>query len=461
MIRSSVCAGPPPPAPARLPLLALVLSLCSLACGPASPASPQAPVADTTDAARFVEQEQRALHMLAATDRRIGLRAGIVPSEDDKQKMRMGVIFEGGGSSTVILDGMPDVMSFEARGRALDEAEKSVRSGREPQDERLGFARFIAEERARLARERTLPKAASEIVRAIVGAWVPVSDPDMLAGRDQWLAKRLDDLRASLGSGAMTIAERDELDDALDPLEKKIFGLNASMKALAALRLSLSDVRTTPGHAPRDEELLPDLALFLDWDLGKPPLLDVLRELERDLRADLTPRLAALDGAKRAELGRRVTELLGASPCERREVPGSRIASMAPPPERAAACASLAALCSASSGPEGSLAPLLALHEWAVLATWALHGAPVEAHLMAELESETKSGVTRLALVRPVVAIGAALYAREAVAKNGSIDLPETRQRACDILARGNGRMGSLRRLSDLRARLRERPRDR
>jgi hypothetical protein len=418
--------------------LGVMLAACAPAATPRTPAT----TATTNDeAARFAEQEGRALRLLAATDRRIALRAGLTPSDDDKQRMRMGVILEE-DPTTVILDGMPDTMSFDARKRALDEAERAVTAGaepgKEPPDERRAFARFLAEERARLERERRLPRAASDIVRAIVETWRPPATPDAAAGRDQWLTRRLSDLRAAVASSPMTVAERDELDDALDPLEKQALGLTESTKALTALRLSLGDVRTIPGRAPDERELLSELDTFLDWRQGKTALADLLRSLEAELRAAAEPRLAALDRGKRAEVAKRVAELMLRPMCERRPTPGSALGSMRAPPERAGACAAVAALCEAPDADAG-LPALVALHDWAVLATWAMHGAPVGGRLLAELESEEKSDATRLALVRPVVAIGAALYARE-VTRVGA----ETRARACAVRGMGGARLEAI-----------------
>lgn len=412
---------------------AVVSVLLLVACAPAAAPPPAAPQVDPAkERARFAEEETKALRMLAAADRRIALRAGITPTDEEKHKTGMGAILSE-DPSTVLLEGTPDPMSFEARKRALDGAEKTVSAGNEPREERLLFKRFLAEERIRLAHERRLPQSASEVVRAIVETWTPPPTMDAAGGRDQWLAKRLDDIRASLANATLTTDERDELEDALDPLEKLASGLNGSMKSLTELRLALGRVQTAPGHAPDEKDLFAEIHAYLGWDGGKAPLLTALEQLEKELRAEVEPSLASLDAKSRRELGQHVAELVVSSGCDRREVHGSPLMSMRPPPERAGACAAAAELCAAGDAKR-ALAPLVALHEWTVLGLWAIRGAPLGARFVSDIEPDKKSDLTRMAFVRPVVAVGAALYAREMF----QASLAETRGRACIVVKAGN-----------------------
>jgi hypothetical protein len=412
---------------------ALASILLLVACAPVAAPPPAAPRVDPAkERARFEEEETRALRLLAAADRRIALRAGITPTDDEKHKTGMGAILSE-DPTTVLLDGTPDPMSFEARKRALDSAEKTVSPGSEPRDERLLFKRFIAEERMRLARERRLPQSASDVVRAIVETWTPPPTMDAAGGRDQWLAQRLDDIRASLSNATLTTDERDELEDALDPLEKLANGLNGSMKSLTELRLALGRVQTAPSHAPDEKELFAEIQAYLGWEQGKTALVAALEQLEKELRAEVEPSLTSLDAKSRRDLGERVAALLTSTACDRREVSGSMLRSMRPPPERAGACAAAAELCAAGD-VKRALAPLVALHEWTVLALWAIRGAPLGARFVSDVEPDKKSDLTRMAFVRPVVAVGAALYARELFRAS----LEETRAHACSVVRAGN-----------------------
>src|SRR5262249_12823117 len=155
-----------------------------------------------------------------------------------------------------------------------------------------------------------------------------------------------------------------ELEDALDPLEKLAVGLNGSMKSLTELRLALGRLATTPNHAPDNEALRRDLSAYLAWDESKTALGSALEKVEKDLRAELEPRVGALDTKARGALGKAVAQLLSGGACPRREVQGSLLQSIRPPPKHTGACAAAAELC---SGKEAGLAPLVALHEWTVL----------------------------------------------------------------------------------------------
>ena len=118
-----------------------------------------------------------------------------------------------------------------------------------PHLERELVERIVAEERARLEEERSLPGGASALVRGIVETWSPPSSPDAAKERDEWLGHRIDVIQSSLAGSKLPRGALFELDDALDPLERIAASgeLPSSAKAIARLRVSLGDTAPASG----------------------------------------------------------------------------------------------------------------------------------------------------------------------------------------------------------------------
>jgi hypothetical protein len=118
-------------------------------------------------------------------------------------------------------------------------------------------------------------------------------------------------------------------------------------------------------------------------------------------------------------------------------VPGSRVRSMAAPPERAAGC-HLRHLVAATEDDSSRGIALAAMHDHVVVAQWALDvaggkGALAEATrahpLFALAEPEAQARLERIAQARPVVAIGAGEVVRVLL-----ISDPEQQARAWNAL---------------------------
>jgi hypothetical protein len=422
-------------------VLSLALAL-ALGCGPA--AGTWAETAGRKEdgaggrVAAFQEIEDEVLRDLAAADRRVGARARIEPREEDVRRLTMGAMLAE-DSSLAVVDGAIDPFSFEARARGLTAVKAKLASaptdlparapGRLPAPafENELLARVVEEEVVRLEEERGLPRSASALVRGVVDTWRPPATPRDAADRDRWLARRLDEVNAAVSKGAagsqtLDVVRARELDDALDALEHaaEAGGLGRATAELVNLRGTLEALATMPAAVATS-----------DWR-------DIGRRVQAHLGFTLTPdaldaRLTMLEGALRAAAERAIeAERLGtdalaehaaplvfrAGPCAV-AVPGSRVRSMAPPPERAAACHLRLTVASAGDAPARTYA-LVVMHDHVVVAQWALdvaRGSSTIAQTTARHRPLSRPGPDvvarweRIALARPTAAIGGGLAA--------------------------------------------------
>ncbi len=112
-------------------------------------------------------------------------------------------------------------------------------------------------------------------------------------------------------------------------------------------------------------------------------------------------------GPRRPAIEARARQLLLVErPCP--AVPGTRVRSMGPPPERAAICGALRALTEEAS----QSAALVALHDDVLLATAAVTAdPPPRTGLLSHPDDDVVDALRRASRERPVVAIGVALAA--------------------------------------------------
>jgi len=295
-----------------------------------------------------------------------------------------------------------------------------------PALERELLGRLVDAELTRLDEERALPRSASGLIRAIVETWRAPGTPTLAAERDRWLARRLDEVIAAVNatgerpktaSAPLDVVRARELDDALDALEHVI---EASGLALATARLvQLREVLETQGTRP-------PAAAISDWSvvarglrahLGlalTPELLDArLTAMEKDLREAATRAMAKAHATTDVAETKAAPLVFGRSPCES-SVAGSRVRSLAPPPERAAACR-LRTLQSAAGDDTARAMALVAMHDHVTVARWALdvaRGTATIAQTTGKNRPLSAPGPDviakweRLALAQPAVAIG-------------------------------------------------------
>ena len=410
---------------------AVAIALCA-ACGAptVSVERPHPHAAPTLD--RFLADEEHVLALLAAADARIAAR-GVEPDPVTLHHTVMGGVIAEDQSLGMQGD-RPDVLSFGVRARALDAAKVVVDKWTIPPDagaklsrpdlevELLG--RMITSEKLRLASERDLPRAAGVLFAALAATW-RAPDVKDAQSRDEWLARRIGEVEATLASQSLTIAERDALDDALDPLEHAMEGMPKSGAALVQLRLAVG--RVDVALRPRDRwsavsaEVVADTGMKLSADTLVAFLGTVTALLKREIDALVGVKVTEEIAARAAE------SLFGTiERCDARLAAPSRIRALEPPPERAFDCAIIARTIAARTADD-VLVVLLAMHDAVVAATWAVitaRGGDATAialaapKLLAPLAPTEEGKLARFAATRPVEAIARAL-AIEWVMRNG------------------------------------------
>jgi hypothetical protein len=381
-----------------------------------------APALEATRVATFGRLEDEAMSWMAAADPRLAARANApAPSTDDVLK-RIGteaVLAED--ATAVIHGGSLDLFAFRARASALDQAAHRVAASVDPLPEdvtgggaiarprleRELLARLIQEEAVRTAEEGKLGDASGDLVRAIVATWTVPAVPEEWPLRDAWVSKHLLEIRDSLRQGPPRTGPLD-LDVELYPLERLLAPLQfpRGSAAIAELRVGLDqDMRQVPPL------VIPERVAFgakvhLGVTVDAPTLAARFERTAARLR-DLASAALVASGPERPAIEARARQLLLVErPCP--AVPGTRVRSMGPPPERAAICGILRAL---MEEPVQSAA-LVALHDDLLLAAAAVTAdPPPRTGLLSHPEDDLVDALRRGARERPIPAIGVGLAA--------------------------------------------------
>jgi hypothetical protein len=261
-------------------------------------------------------------------------------------------------------------------------------------------------------------------VRAIVETWAPPKTPEQSAARDRWLARRLEQVRAALATTALDVVRARELDDALDALEHAIDapGFGASTAELVKLREALEAQGSRPPAAATSDwnDVARGVRAHLGSTLSADALDARLASFQAALRAAAVESTANARVSEDAVLARASAMVFAATgpPCTA-AVPGSPVRSMAPPPEREAACRLRQAL-SADDDGTARAAILVAMHDHVVVARWALDVARGVATItqatgkhrpMSRPTPDVMARWETIALARPTAAIGGGLAA--------------------------------------------------
>lgn len=411
---------------------ATIALLVHLACGPPAPgaSAPSATDGAPQSSVAFDRLEEEILRDLAATDRRVALRARITPSDEDLRRVAMAAVLREDPTVGVIA-GSIDPFSFDARARGLEATRAKIASVPSPAgppgtSERELLARLVDEEVVRLEEERALPRSASSLVRAIVDTWQPPKDERELGDHDRLLARRLREVRETLKTTdpdvALDVVRARELDDALDALERLTSpGFPQTTKELVLVRDALEAAGSRPPAEARSDWTVvargarAHLGIFSDAEALSRRLATLAGELRP--RAEQAVAAARID---RETLAARLDEhVFAGGPCLD-AVPGSRVRSMAAPKEREPAC-HLRHLVARADDDAARAVALAAMHDHVVVAVWALEvarGASTIAQaqgahrLLAPVAPELRARYERIALARPVAAIGAGEAAR-------------------------------------------------
>ncbi|HTB75567.1 MAG TPA: hypothetical protein VK762_20090 [Polyangiaceae bacterium] len=404
------------------PWVALLVAGCARPLpGPARAAGP-APVDDAKRIATFTHLEDEALSWIAAADPRLAARASTpAPPTDDvlKQIGTEAVLAED--ATAVIHGGSLDLFAFRARSSALEQASHRVAAFGDPLPdggslggalarpklERELLARIIQEEQVRAEEEAKLGDASGDLVRAIVATWTLPAVPEEWPLRDAWVSKHLLEIRDSLRQGRPRTGPLD-LDVELYPLERLLAPLQfpRGSAAIAELRVGLDqDMRAVPTLVV-PERVAFGVKVHLGVAVDTGSLAARFAQTTARLH-DLAVAALESSGPGRAAIEARARQLLLVErPCP--AVPGTRVRSMGPPPERAAICGILRALMEEPV----QAAALVALHDDVLLAAAAVtSNPPPRTGLLSHPEDDMVDALRRAARERPVPAIGVGLAA--------------------------------------------------
>ena len=415
-------------------VVALAFALAAAACGAAgapTEARPARPDIDPQQAFELGEDE--VLRDLAAIDRRLAQRAHITPAEQDLQRISMAAMLRE-DPTIAIVDGAIDPFSFDARARGLETARQKIAtlpvtpSPGPRTSERDLLVRLVDAELARLEEERALPRSASSLVRALVDTWQAPKTPREAADEDRWLARRLGELHDAMTTSsdpgrALDVVRARELDDALDALEHLASapGFTTATQELVRVRDALETAGSKPAAKARSEWSV--VAARARAHLGTTESPEVLaRELAvtvADLRTRAEEALANAHVSREA-LGPMLDKQVFVTGACIDAVPGSRVRSMAAPPEREPGCHLRHLIARIEDDTARALA-LAAMHDHVVVAAWALDVARGTAtiaeaqarhRLLVPVMPDTRARYERFALARPVAALGAGETAR-------------------------------------------------
>lgn len=434
-------------------LLACAGGQTLVACAATEPAAPvRSAGADERDAAALerahVEEllatEDQVLRTLGASDPRFAKRIGGV-SDADARAASVKALAEG-DADVGIEAGKLDAFSFTARARAVAEASKLAAKvdpfefrDAQAKLERELLARLVGSERLRLDEEKSLPAGASALLHGLAETWSTPESKEALGERDARLAKRLDEVRSSVAGAAQRESriELEELDEAVDPLEREMQPTEypQAAKSVVGLRMAID----TAGAAARPQgdaaswgRLLAGLQTYVGVERGVEPdaaRKDVRARLERAEKAFRTMASEALgkgnSAAKEREIAAAAREV---TQSEKKCIGGgsSRLRTLAPPRERARICGAL----EVASGP-AYVASYVALHDDVVVALWALamqgearepSRATAEAHPFFGTEPDQEAKWLRLAVSQPIAVMGAALAAEALLGSDAGAD---------------------------------------
>lgn len=390
------------------------------ACGGAQ-VTPQAPVVadDGTAGARLARLEDEILGDLAAIDLRLAARAERKPSDADLRRVALAAILAE-ESSTATVDGAIDPFSFDARARGLAAVKAKLAAAPKPTPsiarEHLLLTRLVEAELARVEEERALPRSASDLVRAVVATWRTPPSLEAVDERDGWLARRLREVRESLGGPGLDTTRARELDDALDDLEEIIREQPFKQSTAELVRLRDALEGASGANAPIGwAGLRARLRAHFGVDAARAEDLVSGLTRARAAAAELAGKVKLYGESERDALGAQMDGVLYPRALCRHESAASRIGALYVSPERAPLCHLTRGLAERADVPT-SLA--VAMHTYVTVGLWAMDlatrnervsEASARHPLLYPPTTKGHARAERLALARPATAIGTAL----------------------------------------------------
>jgi hypothetical protein len=374
--------------------------------------------------ATFAEWERGWLGELGATDGRLALRLPVPPAREVIERAAGQAVVRG-DEDVGIIGGAIDLFSFKTREVRL--AALRLALAKAPEDgsaasraDKVLLARLLDSEDQRLNDERTKPELASDLVRGMVATWVsPATEADLNA-RDALVVRGLLHVTADIMMGQEQSLRINELEDAMDPLERlTVTGYPRAAKAFADARIALGQSHRPMMHGSKGPSLELGLAAHLGQVGGVSAVLPELAAEEVFLRREASAALGKLGSdAKTGALETAASLVEADTPAD---IPkdATPARSLRPPPERALLNEPLKLVATAATPLDEAIA-LVTLHDDTAIALWALsleHGpkdldlARAGHPLIASVPSDKKDRLARAALVSPVRAIAPGLMA--------------------------------------------------
>ena len=437
-----------------LPVFLSIL-LSQAACGgsatPPAASAPSSAERDRQQVADFAALEAQVLERVAASDPRLAVRLGVVPSRATLSRIETeGVLAED--AKATLRGASLDPFAFGGRLRTLAGAERELASWKtalpdagaalaRPRLERELVARLIEEERARVGEESSLDDGAGPLVRGVVATWSPGASVLEWHEHDVWIARRLMEIAASLKTGRPRAAPS-ELEPALYDLEKVLVPMQfpRGVAALTSLHEALDQDDRPDLPATPPELLAARVRAHLGVATPLPQLAAAIEAARARVASDYAALTASLAPAARDAIEKNArARLFVEQRCTAGVVPpgnpsasapllASPVRRAAPPPERATICAALTDVeraATATASRDDRAASLLALHDTLVGAGWA-SVPPIARARGATLsfrgDEDLADRMKQLAASRPVSALAAALaiertYGVDAIAR--------------------------------------------
>jgi hypothetical protein len=276
--------------------------------------------------------------------------------------------------------------------------------------------RLLSSERLRVELERELPRAASDLVLAMIDS-IPVQPKNEdVAAMDVAMAWRMDMVRGSLAPNLLSEAERTDLLTNLARLRSRVTKLGKAVAAIDKLTAALGNLLVAPFPIDDEDVVEHDLAAFVGSSFPLDTLGPAFEETRARLKAQVSAAFTVLSPPMEARVRQKaLTILLAPIPCGT-TMPVQTARDLAPPLERAWSCALVKAT-DATQDDLDEVAALLALHDATVVASWAVarHGPTRAAKLKDEtLLRLTPAQVNELVVsaeARPLRAMAAGLAA--------------------------------------------------
>ena len=423
--RREVCFGKPhkPSLASRLPAFLFILTFGCAGASTNVPAVQSAVDREKQRVVDFAALEARVIERVAASDPRLARRFKVKPTQATLHRIETeGVLAEDG--KTALRGSSVDLFAFGARARTLAAAEKELASWKvalpdaatdgaigRPRLERELLARLILEERARVEEEAALDAAAGDLVSGVVATWSPGETAFAWHETDEWIARRLLEIGASLKTGRPRTMPSD-LQPALFDLERLLVPMQfpRGVAAMTSLHEAIDSDERPELMATAQEILVARLRTHLGVTMPPAQLAAVLEKTRAYVASTIAKSPSDETPAARAALDKKArASLFAVTDCP--QVVGSIVRGAAPSSEREAICGALQLVERVVAAAQSDRAPaLVALHDMLVVASWTITPPPSRARVAAlsfRADEEISDTMKHLAAARPLVALAA------------------------------------------------------